>query len=135
MNGQMNVSTPEEYIEAIEEPRKSMIIKLDKLIRETLPDFEPHIRSGMIGYGTYHYEYASGKKGEWFKVGLASNKNYISTYICGVMEDGYIAESYKERLGKVNCGRSCIRFKRLDDIDLEALKEALLQCLECDWSN
>ena len=81
MKGQIDVETPEEYIAALDEPRKSEIQRIHDLIRETVPDLEPHIRSKMIGYGTYHYKYASGREGDWFKIGLASNKNYISIFM------------------------------------------------------
>ena len=54
-------------------------------------------------------------------------KNFISLYICSVDEAGrqYIAEKYKKELGKVNVGKSCIRFKKAADLDLRTLKKAL----------
>jgi len=81
----------------------------------------PRMWSGMIGYGSYHYRYASGREGDWFVVGLSSRKDYISFYSC--LSDGkrYVAELYKDRLPGADIGRSCIRFKRLADIDLRVL--------------
>jgi hypothetical protein len=125
MKGPTEVATPEEYIAALAEPRQTEIATLDRLIRATLPDLDPHIRAGMIGYGTFHYRYPSGREGDWFRVGLASNKNYISLYACAADDRGYVAERYKERLGKVNIGRSCVRFKRVADLDQGALRELL----------
>ncbi|HLU67840.1 MAG TPA: DUF1801 domain-containing protein [Kofleriaceae bacterium] len=125
MKGQLDVATPEEYIAALAEPRRSEIAALDRLIRETVPELEPHIRSGMIGYGPFHYRYASGREGDWFRVGLASNKNYISLYACAADDRGYVAERYRERIGKASIGRSCVRFKKLADLDLDALRELL----------
>ncbi len=134
MKGQLDVETPEEYIAALDEPRKSEIRRIHDLIRETVPDLEPHIRSKMIGYGTDHYKYASGREGDWFKIGLASNKNYISLYACGVCKGGYVAELNKDRLPKANIGKSCIRFKKLDDLDVEVLKEIFLICADGECS-
>lgn len=125
MKGQLKVATPEAYIEALDEPRKSDIQKLHTLICETVPDLKPHIMNGMIAYGTFHYKYASGREGDWSKIMLASNKNYISLYACAVVDGHYVADAYRERLPKANIGKSCVRFKRLDDLDLEVVKELL----------
>ena len=79
--------TPEEYIALLEKPRRSETQRLHDLITGAFPALKPHIRSGIIGYGTYHYTYASGREGDWFVLGLSSNKNYISVYVPAV-EDG-----------------------------------------------
>lgn len=63
---------------------------------------------GILGYGLYHYKYASGREGDWFVAGLASQKNYASLYIYACDKDGYLAENNQGRLGKVSVGRSCI---------------------------
>lgn len=119
--------TPEEYIQAIPEPRQNDIVFLHKLIQKTVPHLTPHILSGMIGYGTYHYRYASGREGDWSLIALASQKNYISLYICCVEEGKYLAEQYKDKLSKASIGKSCIRFKSVKDIDIEVLKEIILK--------
>src|SRR5688500_9053861 len=99
------VNTPEEYIASIEElQRRSEIQQLHDLIRRTLPDYEPQVSSGGIGYGEYHYRYASGREGDAAIVGLSSRKRYISLYIMCTKEGGYLAESYKERLPKADIG-------------------------------
>ena len=118
--------TPAEYIDMLEEPRKSDIRELDAMIRKNAPNLEPHIASGMLAYGHYHYKGKSkGTEGEWFHIGLASNKNYISLYVMAADRDGYLAESYKDKLPKANIGRSCVRFKRLSDIDPNVLNELI----------
>ncbi|MFZ5469862.1 MAG: DUF1801 domain-containing protein [Myxococcota bacterium] len=121
MKGQLAVSTPKEYLAALEEPRRSEIAALDELIRKTAPQLDPHIRAGMLGYGSFHYKYASGREGDWFRLGLASNKRYISLYACAADERGYVAERYKAKLPKASIGKSCVRFKRLADVDLKVL--------------
>lgn len=80
---------------------------------------------GMIGYGPYHYRYASGREGDSARVGLAINKTGFSVYVSCVDEKGYLAEQAKARLGKASIGKSCIRFKRLADIELDVLREVL----------
>jgi hypothetical protein len=120
-----DAKTPEEYIEKIEEPRKSQILQLHQLILKTVPQLKPYIISGMIGYGSYHYKYASGREGDWCIIALASQKNYISVYVCAIDGKEYVAESYKSKLPKSSIGKSCIRFKKIEDIDLEILKEII----------
>jgi hypothetical protein len=88
-----NVKTIEEYIDAIDEPRRSDIITLDKLISSLAPKgSERKLWGGIIGYGSYHYKSNSGREGDWMKVGLASQKNYISVYVSATDAKGYIAE-------------------------------------------
>jgi uncharacterized protein YdhG (YjbR/CyaY superfamily) len=120
-----SAKTPEEYISMVDEPRRSEIQKLHNLIRETVPDLKPFIISGMIGYGLYHYKSASGREGDWAIVGLASQKNYISVYVCATDGKQYVAEKYKKALPKASIGKSCIRFKKTDNIDLDVLKKIL----------
>lgn len=79
----------------------------------------PDILHVMLGYGPFHYKHASGHEGDWFVVGLASQKNYVSRYICACDKNGYLAEKNKSRLGEVPVGRSCIRFKKLEDLNLK----------------
>src|SRR3954449_9535950 len=105
----MAVRTPEDYIAALEEPRRGDVQQLHDLVRETLPHFTPHIRSGMIGYGEYHYRYASGREGDWFLVGLASRKQYISLYVVCTVDGAYLAERYVDRLPNADIGKSCVR--------------------------
>lgn len=117
--------TPDEYIAAIPEPRRQEFEKIHDLIQKTVPTLEPHILSGMIGYGTYHFRYASGKEGDWSLICLANQKNYISVYICSTENGKYVAEEYIDKLPKASIGKSCIRFKSLQEIDLSVLAEII----------
>lgn len=126
MHGQNNnAATPEEYIEQLDEPRKSEIATIHAFIRKAVPKLEPFIIKGMLAYGPYHYKYASGREGDWCRVALASNKGAISLYLCVADETGYLAENNKDRIGKASVGKSCIRFKKWDDIDHKVMKELL----------
>lgn len=62
---------------------------------------------------------------EWFIVGLAPQKTYISLNINAADEDGYLIKKHAERLGKVKVGRAAISFKKADDLDLGVLEEVV----------
>jgi len=127
MFGQIKAKNATEYINSLKEPRKSEIKRIHAFIRKTIPKLKPGIVYDMLAYGKYHYKYPSGREGDWSVVGLASNKAYISLYVSAVNEKGYLAEQYKKKLPKANIGKSCIRFKKLDDLDQKVLKDLLKQ--------
>mgnify|MGYP001829258150 CR=1 FL=1 len=133
MNGKTAHTTHEAYIAAVEEARRADIQRLHDLVRETAPELEPTMEFGMLGYGKYAYRYASGREGEWMKIGIANNKQYISLYCCAADSNGYVAEQYKERLPKANIGKSCVRFKRLSDLDEGALRDLIRACSQAGW--
>lgn len=114
-----------EYIDSIDEPRKSEIIELDKFIKKTVPSLKSNYAFNMLGYGVFHYKTKSGREGDWPVISLASQKNYISVYVCSVANGKYVAELHKDKLGKVSVGKSCIRFKKLEDVNLEELQKVL----------
>lgn len=121
MKGQLNVKTPAEYIAAVDDKRRPDIAGLDALIRKHAPKLEPVIMGGMLGYGPFHYRYASGREGDACKLSIASNASYISLYCFASDAKGYVAERYVDRLGKANIGKSCVMFKKLADLDQKAL--------------
>ena len=125
MQGKTKAETAKEYIEGLKEPRRSEMRELHKLITRTAPKLKPKMWGGMIGYGSYHYRYATGREGDWFVVGIMSRKQGISFYSC--LSDGkrYIAEKHKKDLPKADIGRSCIRFKRLEDVDQRVLAKII----------
>jgi|HubBroStandDraft_6_1064221.scaffolds.fasta_scaffold02441_2 hypothetical protein len=121
MKGQLKVSTPAEYIAKLKEPRKSEVAALDNLIRKLAPGLAPFVHIGILAYGPWHYKYASGREGDWFRIGVASNQSYISLYVCANDGKTYVAEKFKKALPKAKIGKSCVRFKRLSDLDEAAL--------------
>lgn len=122
-----NAKSIDAYIAQIDEPRRSEIIELDALIAKTVPKLERHLMgqmgSQMIGYGPYHYKYASGREGDTAIVSLASQKKHISVYVMCVDNDTgeYLPEKFEPVLGKVSVGKSCVRFAKLENVDRKGL--------------
>ncbi len=115
------------YIDAVPAARRDDLRRLDALIRETLPGAAPGVGHGMLGYGPVHYRYASGREGDTFLVSVASRKAGFSLYLFCAAGERPLAERYAERLGKVDLGKACVRFKRMDDLDAGVLREMLAE--------
>lgn len=113
----------QQFIQAMPDGRRQVIEQLHQLIVETLPNQDVKLWGKILGYGDYHYKYKSGREGDWFPVGLANGAQYMSLYICAVKDGQYLAEANKEKLGKVSVGKSCIRFKKLEDLNLDVVRQ------------
>jgi hypothetical protein len=114
-----------EYFDLLPDERRKPIEFLDKFIKKTVPKLKPIFAYNMLGYGIFKYKNYKKEIIDWPVISLASQKNYISVYICAVDDSGYIAEKYKRELGKVSVGKSCIRFKKIEDLDLKIFKKVL----------
>ena len=115
----------DEFLAALPDDRRDTMTAVHQAIRQAVPKLAPVMMSGMgasllIGYGKYHYKSASGREGDWFLIGLAAGKKDYSLHICAGDKDSYLVERNAAKLGKVKTGRSCINFKKLDDLNLAA---------------
>lgn len=133
MKRNSNADSPETYIAAVDEARRADVQRLHDLVRETAPELEPTMEFGLLGYGRFHYRYASGREGDWFKIGIAVNAKSISLHCCAADAEGYVAERYRDRLPKADIGRSCVRFRRLADLDEDALRDLLRKTVAAGW--
>ena len=78
----------------------------------------------IIGFGRYHYKYASGREGDWFLTGFSPRKQNLTLYI---MSGFKRFEELLAKLGKHSTGKGCLYIKRLEDIDLKVLGELVQQ--------
>ena len=124
--------TPEQYLKAIPEPRRTEAREIFEFIREAVPQHEPYVMKGLIGFGSFHYEGKSkGCEGDWLMVGMACNKSSMSVYSCASDDKGMLPEQYASQLGKVQVGRSCIRFKKWSEVNKPVLRKLLKQSMKC----
>lgn len=75
--------------------------------------------SSVIGFGTHHYKYASGREGDWFVTGLAPRKDNLTVYLW----PGTGTAELVPRLGKCRSGKGCLYIRRVADIDLAVLEQ------------
>jgi uncharacterized protein YdhG (YjbR/CyaY superfamily) len=120
-----SATTIEEYIAGVPEERRELVEFLHDFIQKAAPKLKPHFAANMLGYGSFKYLDSKKQPRDWPVIALANQKNYISIYVCAVEDGQYAAEKYAPKLGKVSVGRSCIRFKKLEDVDLDTLKKVI----------
>lgn len=117
--------TVREYLKAVPSERKEAMEFLHAFIQKAVPAFKPYFSYNMLGYGAFPYKNYKKEMIEWPVIALANQKQYISLYVCSVVDGKYVAETHKKELGKVSVGKSCIRLKNIEDIDLDALRKVL----------
>lgn len=110
--------------------REQSLRELDAFIRQHTPHLKPLLHGGMTGswlaYGMQPYQTKSTKEpSEWPIVALAAQKNYFSLYLMVADGHEYMAEKWKNDLGKVSVGKSCIRFQKTDALDRKAAAHML----------
>jgi hypothetical protein len=81
----------------------------------------------IVGFGSYHYKYASGREGDWFLTGFSPRKQNLTVYI---MSGFKRYDELMARLGRHKTGRSCLYVKKLEDVDLSVLEELIRLSVE-----
>jgi uncharacterized protein YdhG (YjbR/CyaY superfamily) len=140
---QSKATTPEQYLSELPEDRKEAMLNLRNSIKENLPQgFEEVISYGMLGYVVPHSIYPSGyhcdPKLPLPFINLASQKNFIALYHMGIyadknLESWFVSEYPKHVKTKLDMGKSCIRFKRMDDIPFDFIGELVAKVSVEDW--
>ena len=140
---QSKATTPEQYLSELPEDRKEAMLKLRNAIKENLPQgFEEVISYGMLGYVVPHSIYPSGyhcnPKLPLPFINLASQKNFIALYHMGIyanknLESWFVSEYPKHVKTKLDMGKSCIRFKKMEDIPFDFIGELAAKLSVEDW--
>ena len=136
--------TIDQYLNEIPEERKQPIQALLEVLRKNLPEgFEEGMLYGMIGFYVPKELYPSGYHAskEWSPlpfINLASQKNFIALYHSGIyaipeLHDWWVQEYPKHSKYKLDMGKSCVRFKKLDHIPLELIAELAQKITPEEW--
>jgi hypothetical protein len=132
-----------QYIADQPQPKRDEMQSLHSIILDASPDCKLWFLDGAnpegkivsnpnIGYGTQEIKYAGGTTKEFYRIGLSANTTGISVYIVGLEDKRYLAQVYGPRLGKASVTGYCIKFRTLNDINLDVLKGAIRFGLEAD---
>ncbi|MBU2938284.1 DUF1801 domain-containing protein [Lacinutrix sp. C3R15] len=140
---QYKATTPEEYINQVPEERQAVLKKLRKTIKDNLPEgFQEVIAYGMIGYVVPHTIYPDGyhcnPKTPLPFMSFASQKNSINLYHSGIyakpeIHNWFVAAYPKYCKRKLDMGKSCIRFKKIEEIPLQLIAELCTKLTVEEW--
>lgn len=140
---QSKATTPTEYLENLPEERKEPMLKLRQTILEHLPTgFEEQMSYGMLGYVVPHSIYPAGyhcdPKTALPFLSVASQKNFIALYHMGIYMDEkllnwFTDEFPKHSKKKLDMGKSCIRFKKPEDIPFDLIGKLVEKMSVEDW--
>ena len=78
-----------------------------------------------IGYGSHTMTYADGSSREFYQIGISANTSGVSVYVMGLDDKNYLADTFGTELGKASVSGYCIKFKALEDIDVDVLEKAI----------
>lgn len=122
-----NKASVTEFINSIEDPVKKQDSKaLVKLFKEITGHKPVMWGSSIIGFGSYHYKYASGREGDWFVTGFSPRKQSLTMYIMGGLKD----KKLFNKLGSHKTGKGCLYVKRLSDVDIEVLRKIITKSVD-----
>ena len=140
---QYDATSPENYIEQLPEDRKGPLQKLRKTIKANLPKgLEEGMNYKMIGYYVPHSVYPAGyhcdTKLPLPFMNIASQKNFVAFYHMGMyankaLLDWFVAEYPKHCKSKLDMGKSCVRFKKVDDIPYALIGELVAKMTTEEW--
>ncbi len=119
----LNDQDPNAFLEKIKNDKKRQdsfsILELMKAVTGAEPKMWG---DSIVGFGSYHYKYASGREGDWFLVGFSPRKQNHTLYIMSGF-DQY--ETLLSQLGKHKTGKSCLYINKLEDVDQDVLKKLI----------
>jgi uncharacterized protein YdhG (YjbR/CyaY superfamily) len=140
---QSRVTNVSDYIKEIPLDKKETFEELRNTIKNSIPKgFEEQMSYGMVGYVVPHALYPKGyhcdPKLPLPFVSIASQKNFIALYHMGIYANPallkwFVDEYPKHSKGKLDMGKSCIRFKKTDDIPLKLIKELIKKMTTKEW--
>lgn len=123
-----NDRSVEVFLDGIgDEKKKRDSYRILELMRQVTGEEAQMWGDSIVGFGSYHYKYASRREGDWFLTGFSPRKQAITLYIMAGF-DQY--EALMSQLGYYKTGKSCLYIKKLEDIDLPTLCELVKQSVE-----
>ena len=123
-----NAASIEEFLDQVDDEKKradSYVVH--KMMREITGDEGAMWGSSIVGYGSYHYVYSSGREGDWMATGFSPRKQALTLYIMACFER---YDNLMTKLGKYKVGKSCLYVKSLDDLDMDVLKELISESVK-----
>ncbi len=118
----------EKFLNSVEhDKRREDSLAMLEIMKE-LTGEEPRMWGpSIIGFGNYHYKYESGREGDWFLTGFSPRKQSLTLYI---MSGFRHYDELLQKLGKHKTGKSCLYINKLEDVDMDVLKQMIRESVE-----
>ena len=125
---QKNDASVEDFLNTVEhQGKREDSFALLEMMKDVIGAEPSMWGSSIIGFGSYHYKYASGRENDWFLAGFSPRKQNLTLYIMSGFDqyDGLLS-----KLGKHKTGKSCLYINKLADVDQDVLRELIRQSVE-----
>ena len=123
-----NKGNVEAFLNSVPDEKKRqdsfMVMELMKQVTGKEPEMWG---DSIVGFGSYHYKYASGREGDWFITGFSPRKQNLTLYIMSGFDE---YDQLLNKLGKHSTGKSCLYIKKIEDVDVGVLKELVKKSVE-----
>jgi len=125
---QKNDSSVENLLNSVEpEKKRQDSYAILNMMKEVTREEAVMWGASIVGFGSYHYKYASGRENDWFLVGFSPRKQNLTLYIMSGF-DNY--DALLSDLGKYKTGKSCLYINKLEDVDEGTLRELIKQSVD-----
>jgi hypothetical protein len=116
------------FLDSIDDEKKRQdSYRILELMKQVTGEEAQMWGDSIVGFGSYHYKYASGREGDWFLTGFSPRKQAITLYIMAGF-DQY--DALMNQMGKYKTGKACLYIKKLEDINTQTLRELVKQSVE-----
>jgi hypothetical protein len=105
-----------------DEKKRNDSLELLAMLREVTGEQPQMWGDSIVGFGSYHYTYASGRQGDWFVAGFSPRKQNLTLYVMGGFEPH---DELLAKLGKHKLGKGCLYINKLQDVDRDTLRQLL----------
>lgn len=123
----------EAFLNTIEpQQKRSDCLEILEIMKEQTGHQPKMWGDSMVGFGEYHYKYASGREGDWFLVGFAPRKQNITLYVMAAISQ---YPELLEKLGKHKTSKACLYINKLADVDKAILKKVIKQSAQFTEKN
>ena len=117
-----------EFLKGIDDKQKRVDAKkVSAMMRAATGSRAKMWGPSIVGFGSYHYKYASGRAGDWMLTGFSPRKQNLTLYIMPGFKQ---FDALLGKLGKYKTGKSCLYIKRLDDVDLKVLERLITESVK-----
>ena len=116
------------FLKSISDPQRRADAMAVADLMKTVTKTEPKMwGASVVGYGSQHYQYASGREGDWFRTGFSPRKGSLTLYITSSFEQ---YPDLMKKLGTYKTGKSCLHIKKLSDVDRRVLEQLITRSLK-----